>query len=99
MTANDEIKWMVTSFASRLDTLELAVSMGNSQTGQAQDGVSEILRRLSTAEDMIKTIESLKKSLKELIHSLVLHLLGGEGVDDVEIQPPYVCEELHSQAP
>ncbi|KAM4063822.1 hypothetical protein HRG_012522 [Hirsutella rhossiliensis] len=85
-TTNEDIKWMVIGMASRLDALELAVSTGNMRIGHVQDGVTEILKRSQTAEDMVREIDNLKKSLKELIKSFVLLSFGGEGIEDNEMQ-------------
>lgn len=73
------------SIWSRLNAVELAVSSGNMQFGYMIDGVNEILRRSQTAEDIVREMERLRTSLKELMKSFVLLSLGGEGLHDAEI--------------
>ncbi|PHH84280.1 hypothetical protein CDD83_2209 [Cordyceps sp. RAO-2017] len=85
ITNNDDIKWVLTGMMFRLDALELAISTANLHISQVQEGVAEILRQSQSTEDIAQAIEGLKKSLKELVTSLVLHLLGGDGTEDVEM--------------
>ncbi|KAM4061087.1 hypothetical protein HRG_010025 [Hirsutella rhossiliensis] len=85
-STNDDTKWLLNNISSRLDALELAVSTGNMRVGYVQDGISEVLKRSQTAEDMMRELHSLKTSLKELMKSFVLLSLGGEGVEDIDMQ-------------
>lgn len=80
----------INSIASRLDALELAVSTGNMRVGCVQDNVSEVLKRSQTAEDLVREMQSLKRSLKELMKSFVFLSMGGEGIADIDMQSSLV---------
>ncbi|KJZ69629.1 hypothetical protein HIM_10968 [Hirsutella minnesotensis 3608] len=86
LTVNHDLKWMIIGMASRLDALELAVSTSNLRLGQIHEGLSELLKRPHEAQDMVREMDNLKKSLKDLFKSLICHFVGGEGFEDVDME-------------
>ncbi|KJZ71420.1 hypothetical protein HIM_09208 [Hirsutella minnesotensis 3608] len=88
LTVNHDLKWMIIGMASRVDALELAVSTSNLQLGQIHEGLSELLKRPHEGQEMLREMDNLKKSLKEIFKSLIYHFVGGEGIEDVDMEPP-----------